>query len=142
MLISLLMYAVNEFWPIVFLNDRGVPGGANDQLWLDTLASEPAFVEATMATAIRFWLPNFACQQRSELHSYRAKSMVMERLSSYDTYSDGFFGAVITMAISEQMVRNFAAWEIHVNGLVQTIEARKARGIKILPPLFTDLFIL
>lgn len=119
-----------------------MPGGDDDQLWLDTLASEPAFLEATMVTAIRYWSPDLACKLRSEMHAHRATTMVMSRLSSNDTYSDGFFGAVLTMAISERMVRNDAAWEVHMNGLIQTIKARQARGIESLPALFLDLMIL
>lgn len=141
-LLRLLMYLVNEFWPIIFLHGRGVPSGANDQLWLTALASEPAFVEATMVTAIRYWLPDLTCKLRSEMHSYRATAMLRDRLSSNNTYSDGFLGAVLTMALGERMVRNDTAWEVHMSGLVQTIEARQARGIESLPALFTDLTIL
>ncbi|KAG9258715.1 uncharacterized protein F5Z01DRAFT_215342 [Emericellopsis atlantica] len=133
---------LNEFWSVIFLHDRVLPGGENDQLWLDTMASEPAFVEATMAAAVRYWSPDLACKLRSEMHLHKATAMVISRVSSDDTYSDGFFGAVLTMALGERMVRNDAAWEIHMNGLVQTIKARQARGMASLPALFTDLMIL
>lgn len=140
--VNLLMSTVNEFWPIIFLHDRGVVGGENDQLWLRTLASEPAFVEATLATAIRYWLPDRACKLRAEMHSYRATTMVMDRISSNKTESDGFIGAVLTMAISERLVGNDTAWQIHMSGLAQIMKARKAQGLEGLPSLFTDLMIL
>ena len=95
-----------------------------------------------MATAIRFWLPDSICKMRSDFHSYRATSMVRKRLLSDEICSDGFFGAVITMAISERFLRNDAAWKIHMDGLVQVITARQARGIESIPSLFTDLTIL
>lgn len=141
-LVNLLMTTVNEFWPIIFLHDRGVVGGENDQLWLRTLASEPAFVEATLATAIRYWLPDRACKLRAEMHSHRATTMVMDCIFSNQTESDGFIGAVLTMAISERLVGNDAAWQIHMSGLMQIIKARKGQGVDGLPALFTDLMIL
>ncbi|KAI6777863.1 uncharacterized protein J7T54_002761 [Emericellopsis cladophorae] len=133
---------LNESWSVIFLHDRNLPGDEHDKLWLDTMASEPAFVEATMATAVRYWSPDLECKLRSEMHSHRATAMVISRVSSNDTYSNGFFGAVLTMALSERMVRNDAAWEVHMNGLAQTIKARQAHGIASLPALFTDLIIL
>jgi hypothetical protein len=68
--------------------------------------------------------------------------MVRKRLLSDEICSDGFFGAVITMAISERFLRNDAAWKIHMDGLVQVITARQAQGIESIPSLFTDLTIL
>lgn len=76
------------------------------------------------------------------MHSYRATTMMMECMSSDETYSDGFVGAVLTMALSERLKRNDAAWEVHMNGLIRIIEARKARWLESLPTLFYNLMIL
>jgi len=116
--------------------------GVDDPAWLELLTSEPAMVEATMSVAVRCWSSDEPCRLRGDVHLHRATTMLIKRIGSQDPYTDGFLGAIFTLALNERFVQNNEAWEVHLNGIIQSVRGRRSAGMGDLPPLFTDLIIL
>lgn len=133
---------VNEFWSVIFLSSRGIPDGPNDRDWLRLLASEPALVEATMSMAVRCWSTDPNCDIRADFHACRATRLLIQSIGCQQAYTDGFLGAAFTMALSERLLKNDEAWEVHMSGIIQAVRGRRERGISSLPSLFTDLVVL
>ncbi|KAH7353331.1 hypothetical protein B0T11DRAFT_356373 [Plectosphaerella cucumerina] len=133
---------LNEFWSVIFLGSRGIPGGQDDQAWMQLLASEPALVEASLSMAVRCWSTKANCNMRADFHACRATGLLIQRIGSREAYTDGFLGAAFTMALNERLLRNDEAWKVHIGGIIQAVRGRRAQGLPGLPPLFTDLVIL
>lgn len=95
-----------------------------------------------MAMAVRCWSTDANCKMRAEFHACRATNLLIQRIVSREAYTDGFLGAAFTMALSERLLKNDVAWEVHMSGIIQAVRGRRAEGMSSLPPLFTDLVIL
>ncbi|KAF7554810.1 hypothetical protein G7Z17_g2663 [Cylindrodendrum hubeiense] len=133
---SSLKFLLHEFRPIIFPAGNGspgsvCPGSANEEQWIRLFMSEPALLEASMAIAFRTAPGHQSASnsRRADLHAFRAVSIVNQRLSTTSTMlTDGVLAAVFTLALSERLAHNEAAWNVHVDGLSQMIKLRRSSG--------------
>lgn len=133
---------VNEFWSSIFLRGTNNSAGHCDAAWLNLLISDKAFVEATMAAAMRWWVGDSECTRKAQKHSSNAIKMVIDRVHSKGAYTDAYIATTLTLALKERFEQNDAAWEMHIGGVVDAIEARRSRGIDLLPPSLTNILVL
>lgn len=109
--------------------------------WVSLFVSEPALIDATMAVGMRHWSPQQAWQIQAEVCSSKALTSIIQRISWRQTYSDGFLLTVMTMAFEARLGGASSAWDVHVDGLVQILKDRRARGIGE-PGWFCDILVL
>ena len=104
--------------------------------------SEPALFEGVVGVNMRHWSPDPAYQKRAEDHSSRAVSIIIDHIRSGTAHQDGVLGAVATMALSESLNRNESSWIMHLDGLAQVLEERKAKGVLDMPEWFIGFMIM
>lgn len=105
------------------------------------LASEPAFLEATMAAALNYWCTS-DLKSRAEEHRRKAVDMMTDRIKNQQSHTDGFLGAALTMAVSERLLGIEKDWQMHIRGITGAIQARRQRDIIGLPATFDELMVL
>lgn len=110
--------------------------------WEAFVLSEPALFEGIVGVNMRHWSPAPAFQKRAEDHSSRAVSIIIDHIRSGTAHQDGVLGAVATMALSESLDRNEKSWRMHLDGLAQILEERKAWGVRSMPSWFTGFIVM
>lgn len=132
---------MEEFWSIILSGHDG--GGADLEYasWREMLASEPAFLEATMAAAMNYWCAS-DLKSRAEEHREKAVDMMIDRIKNHQSHTDGFLGAALTMAVSERLLGTEQDWQMHIRGITGAVQVRRQRGIKGLSATFDDLMVL
>ncbi|KAJ4159914.1 uncharacterized protein LMH87_007850 [Akanthomyces muscarius] len=133
---------LEEFWSIILSGHDG-GGGADLEYasWREMLASEPAFLEATMAAAMNYWCAS-NLKSRAQKHREKAVDMMIDRIKNHQLHTDGFLGAALTMAVSERLLGTEQNWQMHIRGITGAVQARRQRGIKGLSATFDDLMVL
>lgn len=109
--------------------------------WVSLFVTDPALVDATMAVGLRHWSPEQAWQVQADACSSKALNSIIQRISWRQTYSDGFLLTVMTMAFGARLGHASSAWEVHVDGLVQILGERRAKGLRQ-PGWFYDILAL
>lgn len=131
---------VEEFWSII-LSGTHVASGPRQLSWQEMLASEPAFIEATMAAALDYWCSS-ELRSRAEKHRKKAVVMIIDRIQNHQCHTDGFLGAVLTMSVHERLFGTEESWQMHTRGIAGAVQARRQCGIIGLPATFDDLMVL
>lgn len=139
-----IKFLLHEFRPLIFPAGTGSPGSRNEAQWIRLFMAEPALLEASMVIALRN-RPGFqspSCSDMADQHAVRAIHILNKRLSTASTgLTDGVLSAVFTLALSERLVNNDTAWNIHINGLSQIIRLRRSNGVDEVPPWFSDFLL-
>ncbi|KPM41358.1 hypothetical protein AK830_g5175 [Neonectria ditissima] len=139
-----IRFLLTEFRPLVFPAGNGLPGSVNEALWVRLVLSEPALMDASMAVGMRHWpgKTRGAASVCADVHMLRAVSAINRRLDAAAAgLTDGILAAVFTLALSERLINNETAWNIHVNGLSQMVKLRQSNGNNALPPWFSNFLI-
>ncbi|KAH8692345.1 hypothetical protein BGW36DRAFT_304164 [Talaromyces proteolyticus] len=131
----------HEIHGLILLSCVNPPGNPHEAAWVEFIVSDPALIEASMAVGARHWSPQPSWQLQADLYSSRALEFIIRRIGSRETQTDGFLGTVLTMAFAERLMHSSLTWGIHIDGLVQIIQDRRAKGINM-PAWFYDLLVL
>ncbi|KAI0968558.1 hypothetical protein F4678DRAFT_464172 [Xylaria arbuscula] len=126
-------------WSLLFLDGSKYPATANEAAWVRLLLSEPALVESSMAFGLRHWSPDAEYQQAACDHFSKATENIIQRIGSGQGTSDAVLASVLTMAFGERLVHNNLAWNVHIDGAVQMVNERIARGLPTLPPMLKTI---
>ncbi|KAH7149898.1 hypothetical protein B0J13DRAFT_549044 [Dactylonectria estremocensis] len=141
---ALIKFLLDDFRPLIFPNRAGCPGSPNEIQWIELVVAEPALLEASVAIGLRNCPghQNTAYSRVADMHALKAVSMVNKRLDAPSTgLTDGVLAAVFTLALSERLINNEVAWNVHVNGLSQMMRLRRSKGVDTIPPWFSDFLM-
>ncbi|KAH7160733.1 hypothetical protein EDB81DRAFT_782868 [Dactylonectria macrodidyma] len=141
---ALIKFLIDDFRPLIFPTRAGCPGSPNERKWIDLVVAEPALLEASVAIGLRNCPGhrNTAYSRVADIHALKAVSMVNKRLDAPSTgLTDGVLAAVFTLALSERLINNEVAWNVHVNGLSQMMKLRRSSGVDTIPAWFSDFLM-
>ncbi|KAL2212450.1 hypothetical protein CC79DRAFT_412592 [Sarocladium strictum] len=130
-----------ELWPIIFSADHH-HAATYDAAWRKMFISEPAFMEATVASALRGWSPGPECEKRANYHYDRAYRMAIQRMSSKSTLDYGLMGFMMTMAVDARIALDDEAWKVHMDGILQFLRSESRSNGHEVQFFFVDLLIM
>ncbi|KAH8908114.1 hypothetical protein BR93DRAFT_927144 [Coniochaeta sp. PMI_546] len=118
------------------------PRNADEEAFLQHIASEAALAEVSIAIGMRHWSPDPSVQRKAVVHSSKAANIVIRRIQSETAHTSAVLGAVLSMAIGERLLNNTPVWHIHIEGLAKIITERYSQGERDLPALLSSFLIM
>ncbi|KAI1321867.1 hypothetical protein F5Y16DRAFT_388339 [Xylariaceae sp. FL0255] len=129
-------------WSQLFLDGSKYPLNEEEAAWASLLASDHALAESSLAIGARHLLPAESYEDLYSDLSSRVTKTIISRLNSDQALSDAVLATVMTMAFGECLVHNRRAWAVHIEGGVQLIRERIARGLPAMAPWVRDLLVM